>query len=292
MTALFRLMSLLPLRLLHWLGAALGWVVWALSPDWRRRFAQHAAQAGYTAAEVRPAVAHAGRMVTELPRLWYGSTPPISWDNVASLDAAYASGRGVLVLTPHQGCFESVALGVASRYRLSQGPFTVLFRPARKPWLAPLVAGSRNRPGLAAVPTNLAGVRQMIKALRAGQAVGLLPDQVPPDGQGLWVPLFGRPAYTMTLGARLALQTGAEVRFLWGERLPAGQGYRVHVSELSSPLPRDLEAAVAQINREMERLVHEGPQQFLWSYNRYKQPRQGAAGPEGGDPGTVQGPGA
>jgi KDO2-lipid IV(A) lauroyltransferase len=101
-----------------------------------------------------------------------------------------------------------------------------------------------------------------------------LPDQVPPEGQGLWVPYFGKPAYTMTLAARMVLQTGAEVRLLWGERLPAGQGYRLHVRELQSPLASDLETAVAQINQGMEQLVRECPQQYLWSYNRYKQPRR------------------
>jgi KDO2-lipid IV(A) lauroyltransferase len=274
MTALFRLLSLMPLRLLHALGALVGWVVWAMSPVWRRRFAQHAAQAGYSAREVRPAVAHTGRMVAELPRLWFGATPPIDWDNKASLDAAFASGRGVMVLVPHMGCFEAVAVAIAGGLGPDAPPFTVLFRPARKAWLAPLVAASRNRPGLLAVPTNLTGVRQMVKALRAGQAVGLLPDQVPPEGQGLWVPYFGKPAYTMTLAARMVLQTGAEVRLLWGERLPAGQGYRLHVRELHSPLASDLETAVAQINQGMEQLVRECPQQYLWSYNRYKQPRR------------------
>jgi len=274
MTVLFRLLALLPLRLLHALGAALGWAVWWLSPGWRRRLAAHAAQAGYAWPEVRPAVAEIGKMVAETPRLWFGAFPPVAWDGLDSVTRAYASGRGVLFLTPHLGCFEVTAQALARRHMDAYGPLTVLFRPARKAWLAPLVAASRDRPGLAAVPTSLSGVRQMIKALREGRAVGLLPDQVPPDGQGLWVPFFGRPAYTMTLAARLALQTGAEVRLIWGERLPAGRGYLLHCRELEAPLATDLEAAVTQINRGMEHLVRECPQQYLWSYNRYKQPRQ------------------
>ena len=274
MTVLFRLLALLPLRLLHALGAVLGWGVWALSPAWRRRLVANAAQAGYAWPQVRPAVAGIGRMVAETPRLWFGAPPPVEWDNFDCITRAYAAGRGVLMLTPHLGCFEVAAQSMARRQLDAHGPLTVLFRPARKAWLAPLVAASRDRPGLAAVPTNLSGVRQMIKALREGRAVGLLPDQVPPEGQGLWSPFFGKPAYTMTLAARLALQTGAEVRMVWGERLPAGRGYRLHCRELEAPLAADLESAVAQINREMERLVRECPQQYLWSYNRYKQPRQ------------------
>jgi KDO2-lipid IV(A) lauroyltransferase len=120
----------------------------------------------------------------------------------------------------------------------------------------------------------LGGVRLMIKALRQGHAVGLLPDQVPPQGMGLWTPFFGRDAYTMTLGARLAQQTGATVLLAWSERLSWGRGYALHFREMTSPLSEHLDTAVAQINQEMERLIRECPQQYLWGYARYKQPRQ------------------
>jgi KDO2-lipid IV(A) lauroyltransferase len=276
LSLVFRLLARLPLRGLHTLGAALGWAVFVASPTWRRRLRAHAAQAGYGFADVRPAVAHIGRMVMELPRLWFGAPVPVEWENFGCIDEAYAAGRGVLMLTPHLGCFEVAAQSMATRQLAAHGPLTVLFRPARKPWLAPLVAASRQRPGLAAVPTTLTGVRQMIKALREGRAVGLLPDQVPPEGMGVWAPFFGRPAYTMTLAARLALQTGAAVRIVWGERLPAGRGYRLHCRELQAPLPEVLEAAVAQLNAEMERIIRECPGQYLWSYARYKTPRAAA----------------
>ncbi len=274
MLTLLRLLSRVPLRALHAAGAVLGWGVFLGSSTYRRRFVDHAAQAGFRFAQVRPAVAHIGRMVAELPRLWLGAAPPVAWDNVACIDTAYAQGRGVVLLTPHLGCFEVVAQALAVRYHPQHGPLTVLFRPARKAWIAPMVAVSRQRPGLAAVPTTLAGVRHMIRALRQGQAVGLLPDQVPPEGLGLWAPFFGRPAYTMTLAARLAQQTGAQVRLVWGERLPAGRGYRLHARELQSPLPEALPEAVAQLNGELERLIRECPQQYLWSYGRYKPPRE------------------
>jgi KDO2-lipid IV(A) lauroyltransferase len=273
MLSLFRLLSHVPLRGLHAIGAILGWCVFLASPTYRQRFLAHAAQAGYGFAQVRPAVAHIGRMLAELPRLWLGATPPVEWDHVACIDAAYAQGQGVILLTPHLGCFEIVAQALALRYQADHGPLTVLFRPARKAWIAPVVSASRQRPGLSAVPTTLAGVRHMIRALRQGQAVGLLPDQVPPEGMGLWAPFFGRSAYTMTLAARLAQQTGAQVRLVWGERLPAGRGYRLHARELQAPLADTLPEAVAQLNADIERLIRECPQQYLWSYGRYKPPR-------------------
>jgi KDO2-lipid IV(A) lauroyltransferase len=163
---------------------------------------------------------------------------------------------------------------VAQRYSGQHGPLTVLYRPARQAWLTELVQVARRRPGLHAVPTNLTGVRLMIKALRQGQSVGLLPDQVPPCGMGQWAPFFGKDAYTMTLSARLAQQTGATVLLAWGERRSWGRGYVMHFRELSEPLSTQLETAVLQINQEMERLIRECPQQYLWGYARYKQPRQ------------------
>ena len=267
----------MPLWLLHALGWLLGWVAFLGSASYRRRFIANAATAGYSFPLVRAAVGSAGRMAAELPRLWLGAAPPVEWDNEACVDRAYQAGRGVVFLTPHLGCFEITAQALAQRYGARFGPLTVLYRPARQPWLAGLMAVARKRPGLETAPTTLAGVRQMIRALRNGRAVGLLPDQVPPHGMGLWAPFFGADAYTMTLSARLAQQTGATALLLWGERLAKGRGYRLHFRELQQALPSDLDAAVRQVNREMECLVRECPGQYLWGYARYKQPRVDAA---------------
>jgi len=268
--SLFQLLSGWPLPLLHLFGAGIGWLTWLLSPTYRRRFAENARQAGYRPGEVRRAVAEAGKLVAETPRLWFGRMPAIEWENAELIAALRAQGRGILFLTPHLGCFEVTAQAYAARF----GPITVLYRPARKDWLQELVATSRDRPNMTAVPTTLSGVRQMLRALRAGEAVGLLPDQVPPRGLGVWAPFFGRDAYTMTLPARLAQQTGAAVLLAWGERLPGGRGFRVRLQALDEALAADPVAAAAQVNAAMERLVRAGPTQYLWGYARYKQPRE------------------
>ncbi len=273
MILLFRCLSLLPLWLLHAMGRGLGWVAYLGSGVYRARFVANAQQAGYSASQVRAAVGQAGCMVTELPRLWLGRTPAVQWAGSEMVDAQYQAGKGIVFLTPHLGCFEITAQGLAQRFGAQYGDLTVLYRPARKAWMAPLIDSSRNRPGLVAVPTTLAGVKQMIKALKSGRAVGLLPDQVPPEGLGQWASFFGRDAYTMTLSARLAQQTGAAVVLTWGERLPWGRGYKLHFSQLDTPLHSDLAQAVAQINHAMEVLVRACPSQYLWGYARYKQPK-------------------
>jgi len=270
---LFRAFALLPLPVLHVVGAALGWVSFLASGTYRRRFLDNAHQAGCARGPLRRAVAEAGKLVAEVPRLWFGPPAPILWDGDGLIDRARAQGRGIVFLTPHLGCFEATAQAYAARY----GRITVLYRPARKPWLRDLVDTSRERPNLVAAPTTLAGVKLMLKALKAGEAVGLLPDQVPPEGQGVWAPFFSRPAYTMTLSARLARQAGATVLLAWGERLPWGRGFRIHLREWVGEMPADAAEAAAEVNARMEALIRECPQQYLWGYARYKAPAPGPA---------------
>ena len=273
MKTLFRALALLPLPVLHAFGAVPGWVSFLASATYRQRFVANARQAGYGLAHVRAAVGEAGKLVAEAPRLWFGRAPSIEWDGAQLIDAGLARGRGIVFLTPHLGCFEATAQGYAERY----GRITVLYRPARKAWLRDLVDTSRARANLETAPTTLAGVKQMLKALKAGNAVGLLPDQVPPQNLGVWAPFFDRPAYTMTLSARLAQQTGATVLLAWGQRLAWGRGFRIHLRAWPGDLPGTPADAAAQVNAQMERLVRECPQQYLWGYARYKEPAPGRA---------------
>ena len=273
MVGLFRFFSVFPLWLLQGMGAVAGWATYLLAPSYRRRWNDNRAQAGLTAGQVRGAVAHAGRMIFELPRLWLGRPVPYRWTGLEHVERAYGAHKGIVFLTPHMGCFEITAQAMAETFGPQYGDLTVMYRPARQKALADMMVHVRNRPHLRTVTTTLTGVRQMIKVLRKGEAVGVLPDHVPPEGQGVWAPFFGRPAYTMTLATKLVQQTGAEVIVIWGERLSWGRGYVLHCSPLSAPMPEGLEAGVAHINHEMERLILSDPNQYMWSYARYRRPR-------------------
>ncbi|MBL8306190.1 MAG: lysophospholipid acyltransferase family protein [Rubrivivax sp.] len=281
MSPLIRWLAGRPLRQLHALGGMLGWLAYGLSPSYRRRLKENATLAGVSAAERRAAVADAGRLVMELPRLWLrpASEPiadPVRWEGAELLQEMLARGRGLVLLTPHMGSFEVSAQAYAERFGAQQ-PITVLYRPARQPWLRELEETARARPALATAPANLAGVRLMLRALRKGETVGLLPDQVPPEGMGVWVDFFGQPAYTMTLAARLVQQTGAAAAILWTERLPKGAGYVVRARPLPVPLPATAEdeaASALAVNQSMERVIREKPSQYLWGYHRYKNPRR------------------
>jgi len=274
MLFVFRGLSLFPLWLLHAVGSLLGWLVFAASTSYRKRFIANATQAGYRLRDVWAAIGHAGRMALEAPRLWLAPEKlPCEIRHAECVERAWQAGRGIVFLTPHIGCFEMAVQAAARHWAEFHGPITILYRPARQAWLAAVMAQARQRPGVQAMPTTLHGVRQMLKTLRAGRAVGLLPDQVPPEGQGLWAPFFGKPAYTMTLAARLVQQTGATVVLARCERLAWGRGYVLHFATLPEPLPAELPAAVAQLNQAMEQVIRDNPQQYLWGYARYKQPR-------------------
>jgi len=279
---LVRWISRWPLGLLHAVGALLGWLVWLLSPTYRRRLRTNADLAGVSARDRRRSIAEAGRMVSETPWLWLTAGDDdlrrkVQWRGAEALEGFIAERRPLVILTPHMGSFEVAARAYTARWGTVQ-PVTVLYRPARQRMLREFQEQARRRPTMPTAPASLAGVRQMLRALRRRESVGLLPDQVPPDGQGVWAPFFGQPAYTMTLAARLAQQAGAHCLVLRCERLARGAGYVIHVSELVRPLPAGTGAAsqveaATIINETMEREVLADPGQYLWGYNRYKAPR-------------------
>lgn len=279
MLAFFRVLSRLPLRVLHAAGVLAGLAAYALSGDYRRKLRRHLALAGYPRSLRGAAAREAGRLVGELPFVWFRPLAEVAarvrCDDVAVVDAAERSARGLLFLTPHLGSFE-----VTARWYSARRPITVMFKPPRQPALARVMAAARSGPTMRSVPAALAGVRAMLRALRRGEAVGLLPDQVPGAGEGQWAPFFGQPAYTMTLPLRLAQASGAVVVLAVGERLPGGRGWRLHLERLDeAPGPVALNAA-------MERLIRRFPAQYLWGYNRYKAPSGAAAAsrPDGAVP--------
>jgi KDO2-lipid IV(A) lauroyltransferase len=272
MLFLLRLAARLPLPLLHALGAVLGWIVYLCSPRYRRAFKRNLAAAGFGDFRLRwAAAAEVGKSVMEVPAVWLRPLGRVAdlvvevsgWEH---MDDAAKRGKGVIVVTPHIGCWEIVGQYVASRM-----PITVMYRPPKIRALEPLMRTGRSRgPAMKSIPADLRGVRSMLKALKRGEAIGMLPDQVPGVGEGEWAEFFGRPAYTMTLVGRISAQTGAPVLLCCAERLPRGRGYRFNAEPLLAPRPP--ESPVRALNRSLEQLIRRHPTQYLWGYNRYKVP--------------------
>ncbi|MCD8503897.1 MAG: lysophospholipid acyltransferase family protein [Burkholderiaceae bacterium] len=276
---LFRLLSLLPLSALQSLGRAGGRFVFALPGRYRERLIANARQAGFDDPRFfKEAAAQTGAMIMELPRVWFRSQESLNQvidEQEPIVLQAIETGRPILYLTPHLGSFE-----MSARHRSKNRPMTVMFRPPRKAFLEPLMQAARNSAGVTAVPANRQGVREFLKTLKRGQAVGMLPDQVPREGEGIWAPFFGREAFTVTLPGKLAKMTNAIVIVAACERLPKGQGWRMHYLRAPDVLPDDARAQASLFNEMMQTLIHRFPTQYLWGYHRYKRPKDAPPPPD------------
>ena len=275
--ALMRLAARPPLRILHGVGVALGWFMYC-SPAYRRHLRRNLALAGYANAHLRcAAIAEAGKMLAEVPKILLGPRKETlalvrAFDGREHVEQARAAGKGIVFLTPHFGCFELVAQAVDA-----PRPLTALYRPPKMAWLKPLVEDGRALHNVRLAPADFGGVRHLLAALKRREAVLVLPDQVPGRGEGAWVDFFGAPAYTMTLAARLSGRQDSVCLVATAERLPRGAGFALRVRPLPAALPT--ESPTRRINRALEEAIRARPEQYLWGYNRYKRPR-GAEPPD------------
>jgi Kdo2-lipid IVA lauroyltransferase/acyltransferase len=274
--AVFRLLAWMPLPIVHAAGALLGWLTYLVSTSYRSRLRDNLRRAGIDSAAVRrAAIAAAGRQALEAPWLWLRDGRDVAAVVQESPPGCFArllaQPGPLLLLTPHLGGFEAVAQYYATLAIARDRPLTALYRVPRKQALRELI-DRRARPGLVLAPADLSGVRLLMRALKQRQTAGILPDQVPSAGDGVWAPFFGDAAYTMTLPARLAVAAQARVVFVLCERLPRGAGYRLSLAPLTEPLCGDAARDAAVLNAALERLIRQQPAQYLWGYNRYKAP--------------------
>ena len=281
MTWLFRLLGKVPLRFNQVIGAILGRLAWLLSSRHRRitleNIGIYGKHAGLDdiAALVDMSIREQGKGIAELAVAW---TAPVDrlyalvrscsgWEHV---DAAKSAQRAIIFVTPHLGCYD-----IAGRYLESRIPVTALYSAPKQKWLEPLMQQGRVRGGGSTAAADASGVKTLLKTLKSGGNIIILPDQVPaPEegGDGVWADFFGRPAYTMTLLPRLAKSADAAVLFFFAERLPGGAGYKVHIQPMAEDFSTDKLAAAQQTNAMVERLIAMAPSQYLWGYNRYKHP--------------------
>jgi KDO2-lipid IV(A) lauroyltransferase len=277
-TVLLKLLARLPLPLLHGMGILLGWMIYWAPGRHAGRMRNNLFSSGVCTPGrdcrrlLRRAIGESGKGIIELVPVWFRPYEKVlrlvrgtsGWERIES---AIAAGRGLILLSPHIGCFE-----IGSLFFAAQRPVTVMYKPSRNRTLDPLMQAGRRRGHAALVPTDLSGVRAQLAALRRNETIGILPDHVASVGDGVWAPFFGRPAYTPTLVASLQRKTGAAVFFVAAERLSWGRGYHLHAFPLETPLPEDKAAAAALVNRNVEALVRRFPAQYMWNYNRYKRP--------------------
>lgn len=270
---ILKILAMLPLPIIHGLGVVIGWVSYWSDEKFSRRIRNNLHNIRFApnlkahARLVRLNVSETGKGMIETLAIWAKSERSVlqwvkhceGWHHV---ETALAAKKGIVFLTPHLGCYE-----ITARYYTARHPMTVLYSPARKSWLSNIMEQGRQRSNTSLAPANLSGVRSLLKALKRGEAVGILPDQVPDLGDGVWATYFGEPAYTMNLVGKLVDATDATVLLAYGERLPWGKGFTIHIE------PLDTGTTAQDINNAIERLVRKKPEQYLWSYRRFKRPQ-------------------
>lgn len=275
-TILF-LASRLPLSLLRAFGRAMGLLIYFFSPSYRDRIHENLQIAGIDSEQLARRVAQEqGAQGVEAPWVWGRGREQslqktfVAADQEALLRKAIEN-NAVVFLTPHIGCYEVSPLWLAENVlKGSDKNIAILYRVPRKAYLRKLVGAGRESPNVLPASADLKGVRQILRTMKSGGMVGILPDQVPTQGEGVWAPLFGKPAYTMTFPLRLIRQFKATVIMARSERVP--RGWEVSFKIWDAELTGDDEKDAAMMNRLIEETILECPEQYLWSYNRYKCP--------------------
>jgi KDO2-lipid IV(A) lauroyltransferase len=268
----------LPLVVVHGLASLIGGLLWVL-PNSRKRVAlrhldlclpelPHAERRDIA----RRSLGHFLKAVLESPAIWFGPERRLrNWlhDPVAAARLRELAGEnGTIVLCPHIGSWE-----LAGMFCASVGRITSLYKP-QKGAIDALIVEGRSRLGANLVPTSGAGVKALLQALHAGEMIGVLPDQDPPRGSGVFAPLFGIPAHTTELVSKLAARTHASVCFCYAERLNWGRGFRFHVKPLGGGIA-DMAEGAAALNRGIESVLTHLPEQYWWSYKRFRRRPEG-----------------
>lgn len=277
--------ALLPLPVAHAIGVVLGEGIHLCARRTRRVIAENIAtcfadlSATARAELVRRSCRELGKQIMETGIIWHA--PPkrlrrlvVNPDVVSELEALWPEDRGILVGVPHLGNWELCNLFMNLHH-----PVHHLYRPPRVAWIEPVLVALRERAGGRSMPTDARGLRYLLRCLREGKLVGILPDQIP-DRSGVHAPFFGTPALTMTLFGQMARKTGAGVALYFSERLPFGRGFRLHVlaGEPGIADPDPLVAATA-LNRAIEACVLHAPAQYQWSYRRFRNQPDGENSP-------------
>lgn len=279
MKCLIYLISRLPLNFLRLVGRWVGALIYRFDQRYQAEINRNLTRAGlYSETMARAVAREQGAQAIEAPWVWGRSRKEvlskcrIDDASVAVLNEALTSGRAIVFLTPHLGCYEVGPMMVAERWlKGSDRQFAILYRVPRKSYLRDIVGKGRVSENIVPASADLKGVRQILKIMKAGGIAGILPDQVPSYGEGVWAPLFGEKAYTMTFPLKLARQFKAQVIMARMQR--EAEGWCMYVKGWDYVLSGDEKKDAEAMNQFIEETILCCPQQYLWSYKRYKCPR-------------------
>lgn len=279
LTTILKLLGRLSLPANHWTGAQLGNLMWALRTPPARHTEINLGlcfpdmPSDERRALARRSLQETGKAITEIGWMWTrpvqdALTLPTEYHGLPVIEAARESCRkgGLIVITPHLGAWEYCGLVFSGEYR----PMA-LYRPPRQAWMEPLMQDARARGGTELVPLSQSGLRILLKALREGRTIGMLPDQEPDLENGVFAGFFGVPANTMTMLSRLAQRPDTKVVLQYAIRKPRGAGYDVYYESVDKDIShKDPTIATRALNRQLENCISRYPEQYLWTYRRFR----------------------
>ena len=182
------------------------------------------------------------------------------------INKAISENNGVIFMTPHHGSWEICGLYAASKIKTFS-----MYKPLRNKILDDYVFKGRQIRGSSLVETDNSGVKKLIKALRESYGVGILPDHTPKINQGVMSTFFGVPVNTTTLIHKLSRKNKIPIIYLFAERLNNASGFDIYVDRVEENFYElDEKAAADFINLIIERLVKKNVEQYLWSYERFR----------------------
>ncbi len=274
---LLRLLGSLPLALIHGIARQAGVLLYRLHAPQRSvtevnlRLCFPQMSEVQRARLARLSLIESAKTLLEMPTLWLAD-PERGLGLVREVHGeqlvreGLARGKGVIVMSPHLGNWELAGLYCSRHY-----PITIMYRAQRSAAANALMAQGRSRFGGKLVPATRQGLKELLRALHQGGLVGVLPDQNPGAGTGVFAPFFGVATYTPIFAARLASRTGATALLACAERLPGSRGFRLQISP-AGPGFYDASTVVAAacMNADLEAIIRARPEQYWWSYKRFR----------------------
>lgn len=285
-----RCLSWLPLGTARRIGACLGWCNWALAMKMTRTTRVNLAIAFPQLSEskrsllAKDSIINTFQTIAESGAVWLWPLEKIlgrvlAVEGLGLLEAGVAAERGVVVIAPHLGNWE-----VFGQYlnNCGCGQSSQLYQAPKDPRLDRLIHRARSRSGANMVATGNKGVIALLKALKRGEIVGILPDQVPPETGGDYAPFYGKAVLTMTLVSRLLQKTGARAVIGFAARTVQGgkQGWKIVFREVDPDIYAEhIQVSLAGLNASIESAVDDFPAQYQWEYKRYKRVPPGESRP-------------
>lgn len=274
---LLQLLGKTPIQFNRWLGKHVGTLTWKRSnksrhvaltnlrlcfPDKSRQWHQKIGLLSFQ---------HMAITMIEAPALWRMGSKNIialceNYELFEPISKDLEQGKGLIIATPHLGSWEYGGLIFACLH-----PLTNLFKPPQMKSIEEIMTKGRSSTGARLAPTDTSGIKALARALKNGETIGLLPDQEATTDNGIFVPFFNTPAYTMSLLPKLAQRRKSPVYLFFVERLNGKAGYRIHYRKAPDDIySSDMNVACAAMNRESETVIRIKPEQYNWAYKRFR----------------------